>query len=98
MITDLVDHERANRRSPTRVPARVGERLPRMDGVEELLAHLDGQACWRSGQSPGSLGVAVRSLAVGAPYSRCVLPDSRREREGVFTAAAQAGEDTNRRN
>jgi hypothetical protein len=45
------------------------KRLTRVDGVEELLPYLDGQACLRSGSSPGSLGVAVRSPAMGAVTS-----------------------------
>ncbi len=52
------------------------ERLPRVDRVEELLPHLDGQACLRSGSSPGSLGVAVRSPAEGAPTA--AVPARRR--------------------
>jgi hypothetical protein len=46
------------------------ERLPRIDRINKLLPYLDGQACLGSGLSPDSLGVAVRSPAVGA-YSRC---------------------------
>ena len=40
------------------------ERLARIDRVEELLPHLDGQSLLRSGSSPGSLGVALRSPAL----------------------------------
>jgi hypothetical protein len=42
------------------------KRLTRVDRVEELLPHLDGQACSRSGSSPGSLGVALKFAALGA--------------------------------
>jgi hypothetical protein len=50
------------------------ERLPRVDRVEELLPHLDGQACLRSGSSPGPLGVAVRSPAEVHLQPRCHHP------------------------
>jgi len=43
------------------------EGLARVDGIEELLAHLDWWPLLRSGSSPGSLGVAVRPPAEGAP-------------------------------
>jgi hypothetical protein len=43
------------------------KRLARIDGVEELLPHLDGQPFLRSTSSPRSLGVPACTPAVCAP-------------------------------
>jgi hypothetical protein len=62
------------------------ERLARVDGVEELLPHLDGQACFALGLVPRLAGCRY-AHGTGCTYSRCAngptcrgVPHSRPER------------------